>query len=143
VTRLTGRVLGALETAVALLLLVGIEAGLRMSTLPAVSRLLGISADLSRGGRADGLWSIPRRYERRLRAMHRATRWWPFGDTCLRRCLLVGVALRRLHPVLRIGVRRDEAGVVRAHSWLEIDGQALEAGVDVFEVLERHGGDER
>ena len=66
-----------------------------------------------------------------------ATSRWRAGDTCLRRCLLLGQRLRRLDPVLRIGVRRDEPGAFQAHSWLKISGRSLDIGSADFETLGR------
>ncbi len=60
---------------------------------------------------------------------------WPAGDTCLRRCLLIGHRLHRLEPVLRIGVRRDAAGRFSAHSWLEIDGATLDPAASAYAAL--------
>jgi hypothetical protein len=59
---------------------------------------------------------------------------WP-GGNCLRRCLLLGNRLRKLDPVLRIGVRRDEHDQFAAHSWLEIDGRTLDPSASAFHVL--------
>jgi hypothetical protein len=48
---------------------------------------------------------------------------------CLRRALVLGWLLRGRHPYLRIGVARDEVGVVRAHAWLEVAGVRLERDI--------------
>lgn len=115
-----------------------IETGLRMSTLPIVCRRLGLTLDLdSPSSSGTDVWQIPRRYEAQVRALLRASRWWPFGDTCLRRCLLLGLLLRRERPVLRIGIRRDAAGTFGAHSWLEVGNATLDPGSANFAVL--HG----
>lgn len=82
-------------------------------------------------------WTLPRWTRPRVQAALLVAERWPAGDTCLRRCLLVGHRLRRLDPVLRIGVRRDETGVFQAHSWLEIAGRSLDAGSDGFATLGR------
>lgn len=134
-----GKVTSALRTLVWLCVLSGIEAALRVSTLPAVCRRLGVGLDLDSAAAAGaGVWSVPRRYEAQVRALLRASRWWPFGDTCLRRCLLLGMLLRNEHPVLRIGIRRDLEGTFGAHSWLEVGDATLDPGSSEFAVL--HGG---
>lgn len=133
------KVPSALRTLFWLGVLSGIEAALRLSTLPSVCRRLGIALDLhSAAAAGSGVWPLPRRYEAQVRALLRASRWWPFGDTCLRRCLLLGLLLRREHPVLRIGIRRDTAGSFGAHSWLEVGDATLDPSSSEFTVL--HGG---
>jgi hypothetical protein len=76
---------------------------------------------------------------RQGRALRRVTGAWPFGDTCLRRCLLRGMALKEEGPVLRTGARRDAHGRFSAHSWLEVDGQSLDPGARDFFL--RHAPD--
>jgi hypothetical protein len=44
---------------------------------------------------------------------------WPFGDTCLRRALVLGHHLRDQSPVLRIGVTAEKCEPVAAHAWVE------------------------
>lgn len=104
-----------------------VEVGLRATTLPRLSRLLG--APLASGGdgatpRAD-VTELPGWAQRRLRATRRVLRRWPFGDTCLRQALVGGQRLRRLRPRLHIGVARID-GEVRAHAWLVIDGRVVD-----------------
>lgn len=65
---------------------------------------------------------LVRRIRRAARAIDRILRRWPFGDTCLRRALILGFLLRRLDPILQIGVRRDDAGDIAAHAWLVVAG---------------------
>ena len=124
--RLIGRRSSALLTAKWLALLVGVEAGLRLLNLPRLCRVIAVRLDLDSGGPAAGMWPVPQVYARTVRAVLRATRWWPFGDTCLRRCLLLARALRAHDPVIRIGVRREANGAFSAHSWLEVDGASLD-----------------
>jgi hypothetical protein len=57
---------------------------------------------------------------------------WPFGDTCLRRCLVLGQRLRHLDPVLRIGVAVGGDGSWSAHSWLEIGGRSLDVEAEKY-----------
>lgn len=68
----------------------------------------------------------------------RATDWvlarWVLPGTCLRRALLTGVALRRRHPVLRLGLTADG---VTAHAWVEAGHRAYDPGetVGVFRAV--------
>ena len=50
----------------------------------------------------------------------------PYRATCLRQSLALWWLLRRrrIPAELRIGVRKDNAGL-RAHAWVELDGRAL------------------
>lgn len=52
---------------------------------------------------------------------------WPWGDTCLRKALVLGFRLRGLDPKLKIGVARS-GGDVKAHAWIQIAGQSLDVG---------------
>jgi hypothetical protein len=117
----------ALELLRALFWLTRIERGLRRSDLPAVCRLLGIACDVrSAAPPATERAVLPRTTRTPVYACQYAVAHWPPGNTCLRRCLVLGRRLRHLGPVLRIGVRRDESGEFVAHSWLEIDGRTLD-----------------
>jgi len=133
--RLTGRAVAALLTVRWLALLVAVEIGLRLLPLPRLCRILAVQLDLESGSPASGLWHVPQVYAPQVRSALRATRWWPFGDTCLRQCLLLARALRSLHPVIRIGVRRAESGAFSAHSWLEVDGASLDPTSARFATL--------
>lgn len=102
-----------------------IELGLRRNTLPVMCRKLGIECDLrSAAPPATDPVILPRRTRTAVLACAYAVARWPFGNTCLRRCLVLGRRLRTLDPVLRIGVRRD--GELSVHSWLEIGGRTLD-----------------
>jgi hypothetical protein len=122
-------------TAAHLGLLIGIEVALRTLRLPTVCGALGVRLDLHSGHPPMGVWRVPQRYARSTRAVFRATRWWPFGDTCLRQCLLLGRTLRHEAPVMRIGVQRDDKGSFSAHSWLEVEGQTLDPMAADFSLL--------
>ncbi|PXY32791.1 hypothetical protein BAY60_07205 [Prauserella muralis] len=113
-----------------------IEASLRLSDLPATCRRFGVRWDLdSAAPPAAEPAVLPRRTRAAVRAAQLVLARWPAGDTCLRRCLLLGHRLRRLRPVLRIGVKRDAAGEFSAHSWLEIDGRTLDPSASAYAPL--------
>lgn len=116
----------ALELARAYYWLARIERGLRRADLPAVCHTLRITADLhSATAPATHRAVLPRNTRTPVHACQYAVAHWPPGNTCLRRCLVLGRRLRHLNPVLRIGVRKDGTEFV-AHSWLEIDGRTLD-----------------
>ncbi|MFB9381637.1 lasso peptide biosynthesis B2 protein [Pseudonocardia petroleophila] len=132
--------LGALEVLLAVGPMVAIEVLLRTSDLPTTCRRLGVALDLSGADpAASGPAVLPRRTRRVVLACGLVVGHWPAGDTCLRRCLLTGHRLRALRPVLRIGVRRVD-GRFSAHSWLEVDGRALDPAAPAFAVLGPVGG---
>jgi hypothetical protein len=133
--RIARRVRGAVLALRYWSLLPAIEVALLVARLPTICRALCLSLDLESGRPPVGVWVVPRRYERRARAALRATSFWPFGDTCLRRCLLLGLVLRREKPVLRIGVKRDERGNFSAHSWLQVGDRTLDPTSDRFALL--------
>lgn len=130
-----GRLAGALLTAKWLAVLAAVEAGLRLLPLPRLCRVLAVRLDLESAGPSSGAWLVPQRHAQAMRAVLRATRWWPFGDTCLRRCLLLARALRRYDPVIRIGVRRESGGAFSAHSWLEVGGASLDPMSGLFATM--------
>jgi hypothetical protein len=112
------------------------EVSLRTAGLPATCRRLGVGYDLdSAGPPATAPAVLPRNRRAAVRACLAVVSRWPFGDTCLRRCLLLGHRLRELQPVLRIGVRRDRNGVFSAHSWLESGGRTLDPSASEFAAL--------
>jgi len=61
------------------------------------------------------------------RAVDLADRHLPGERTCLMRSMTAEALLRayRYEPTHRIGVDKEEAGGVEAHSWLEYDGEVL------------------
>lgn len=123
------------ESAVVLIVACVVEICVRRMTLARLTRWLGVRlAD----GRAPTV-STESRYPRgvatrKLAAVDRVMKRWPFGDTCLRRCLVGGQRLRKLRPVLHIGVRSTDQGVT-AHSWLEVAGQSLDPSSGQFLTL--------
>lgn len=50
---------------------------------------------------------------------------WPYPDLCPRKALLLGVAVRRRRPVLRLGILEDG---FTAHAWVEVAGRASGMG---------------
>lgn len=115
------------ESVRAVVTLAVIEACLRTGGVDTACARLGVRSDLAsaRPPRAGNV-VLPRRTRTPVRACCAVASAWPAGDTCLRRCLLLGHRLRRLDPVLRIGVRRDTDAAFAAHAWLEIDGVPLD-----------------
>lgn len=128
--------LGAWEVLRSLGPMVVIEILLRTTDVPTACRRLGIACDLgSAAPPAAGVAVLPRRARRVVLGSLAVVRWWPAGDTCLRRCLLIGHRLNRLEPVLRIGVARTADGRFSAHSWLEFGGQSLDPTAFEFAPL--------
>ncbi|WP_228713618.1 lasso peptide biosynthesis B2 protein [Prauserella endophytica] len=112
-----------------------IERSLRTEDLPSTCLRLGVGWDLdSAAPPARERAVLPRRTRPAVVATRLVAACWPAGDTCLRRCLLIGHRLRELDPVLRIGVRRED-GAFFAHSWLEIGGRSLDPGASAFATL--------
>lgn len=133
------RALRLLDPQVVLVALV-VEAGLRLSTLPRLTRLLGIrlAEDCVSGKQQDSALrpGLPVTWiRRRALAVNRVFRHWPFDDTCLRRALVLGHRLRRLDPALVIGVRYDESGAVAAHAWLVVAGVSLDPLATQYEAF--------
>lgn len=126
----------AWEVPRALVTLIRAEYGLRTSDLPTTCRRLGVRLELESHAPPAGERAVlPRRMRTPVVAATLVLARWPAGDTCLRRCLLVGHRLRRLGPTLRIGVHRDPAGAFSAHSWLEIEGRTLDPSAGRYVTL--------
>lgn len=120
-----------------------VEWGLRRGTLPQLCDRLGVRLESGPTGSVpvQPAWpaTVPRwQVVQVVTLVGRLTRRWPFGDTCLRRCLVTGHLLARIGtPVtVVIGVRRVD-GVVQAHSWLEIGGMSLDASSAEWERMTR------
>lgn len=115
-----------------------VEIGLSVSTVPRVARLLGVR--IARGDEAEPFATMSDAHAawvgRRHVEVNRILRWSPIADTCLRRALILGQRIRRLDPVLVIGVRHDD-GVLAAHAWLVVAGVALDPLASRFAPL--HG----
>lgn len=116
------------------------EVALLTSTLPRTCRLLAVRHDLdSRADPARVAAVLPRPTRTRVRVAYAVTRRWPWGDTCLRQCLVLGNLLRAQGPVMRIGLQRRPDGTLLAHSWLEIEGRTLDPTSRDFAALRGMG----
>lgn len=127
------------DTLLALAVATAIELGLRLVRLPRLARWLGVPLALDDAPLPDAAtWrpvSLPPWAERRLTNAERVLRHWPFGATCLRTALLCGHRVRALQPRLRVGVATVD-GAVRAHAWLEVNGQCLDpVGASQYQLL--------
>lgn len=123
VARIIGEVCGVLVSAIV------VEIALRTARLPRAARWCGLQLDLQAPPAPavlDIRAPLPARARRSWRATDVVMTHWPWGDTCLRRCLVLGRRLRRFDPVLRIGVARTADGSVVAHAWLEVAGRTLD-----------------
>lgn len=124
-----------LATARALATLAVAEVLLRVTDLPTTCRALRIALDVSSAAPArTATVVLPAGSRRAIRVAGAVVARWPFGDTCLRRCLLLGHLLRRMRPVLRIGVQRSE-GTFAAHAWLEVGGSAFDVSAVEYAAL--------
>ncbi|MGH3823303.1 MAG: lasso peptide biosynthesis B2 protein [Pseudonocardiaceae bacterium] len=139
ILRRASRLLDPQVVLVALVALV-VEAGLKLSTLPRLTRLLGIRLvnDCEPKNKQDVSLppSLPITWiRRRVFVVNQVLQHSPFGDTCLRRALVLGQRIRRLDPTLMIGVRHDDSGTLAAHAWLVVAGVALDPLADEYEAL--------
>jgi hypothetical protein len=120
----------------AIAVVVLVEIGLHTLDLPRLARLLGVRLGVD-GDTVPAGTPLPQDIRRQARLMHRALRRWPFGNSCLRRALVLGHLIRRSDPVLHIGVRRDENDVILAHAWLEVGGTTLDPTAAEFLTLQQ------
>jgi hypothetical protein len=115
-----------------------VEVGLRRSDLPALAGRLGVV--LAGPGDSPDPTAAPatvsgRSARQALTVVTRVSERWPAGDTCLRRCLVLGVLLAPVRPVLTLGVRRAEDGTIAAHSWLVVGGRSLDPMAERYGIL--------
>jgi hypothetical protein len=128
----------------ALTVLLYVEATIRWTRLPRLSRTLGIvlqpqastSGDRQPnvGGPTGVLVAsmepaadsdLPESVARARRGIGRWMRIWPLGaGPCLRESLVLGHLIRDRSPVLRLGVARH-GHRMRAHAWVEVDGRPV------------------
>jgi Transglutaminase-like superfamily len=104
-----------------------IEVGLRSMRLPALARLVHVplGEEPPAASRTADALQLPPDAVRRLRTSAAIMRHWPFDEKCLRRSLVCGRAIRKLHPRLILGVVVVD-NEVKAHAWLSIDGVSLD-----------------
>ncbi len=100
-----------------------VEVCLRLLSLPASARLLGVRLVFDGGARPVSS-DVDPRVEARAARVERALSRWPWGSTCLRRALALGALTRSHRPVLHVGVLPTR-GAVRAHAWLEVSGTVI------------------
>jgi hypothetical protein len=116
------------------LLVASIRLGLWVLPFGVVRRLVSRRVRCAPGPAGDG----PRSPEALVRAVRRVSRFVPCAS-CLTQALAAEVLLRRAGhtPRLRIGLRRDDAGTLRAHAWVELLGQVVlgDAEVEGFTPL--------
>lgn len=116
------------NTVAALLLALLVEVGLRLTTLPRLARMMAtplVQPDAQQLLALGGPRPLPNWAKQRVRSTQRTLRHWPFGDTCLRQALVSGFLLRRLNPVLQVGVAKID-GEFRAHAWLIVNGAVVD-----------------
>jgi hypothetical protein len=105
------------------------EIGIRSLSLPRLARLAGMRLGTRPARGADPhktvTESLTPEQLRRIWATERLYAVWPFGDTCLRRALVLGHHLRDQRPVLRIGVTAETREPVAAHAWVETTDLSL------------------
>jgi len=112
------------------LIAAGVEIAIRCLPVRMVTRLAGVSLVTDIPARAVPAPTLSAAERRALRWAGAVMRRWPFGTgVCLRRSLVIGRAIRRLHPILRIGVARD-GDAISAHAWLEVPGAPNIGGRD-------------
>lgn len=116
------------------LLFTRVEVGLRRTDLPTLAGRLGVR--LADAGESPVPSTVSGRSVRQaLTVVTRVSERWPAGDTCLRRCLVLGALLAPVRPVLTLGVRRAEDGSIAAHSWLAVGGRSIDPMAERYEVL--------
>lgn len=112
------------------LVCIAVEAGIRRIPLPRLTSLLGLELAPGRVELAepDGVpvWAVDR-----LCLVEGVLKRWPWGSTCLRRTLVGGHRIRRLHPVVHIGVR-GSATRPNVHAWLAVAGVPLDQDAPEF-----------
>lgn len=111
----------------AVLVAAAVEVGLRVTTLPRLSRVLGVRLQLAPDAQSRkpsaSAWHRDPRYRAATLVLH----YWPWSRArkCLRHALVTGCLLRRRHPWLHLGVAHTNKTTV-AHAWLTIDGVVVQ-----------------
>ena len=123
------------EMLIVLILATICEATIRFRTLPAMARTFGVGFESDAGAQLpEPVMSLDDCARMRLLMVRAVMRNWPVDGACLRHALVAGHRIRRLGPVLKVGVARHTGEAVSAHAWLEIGGRSLD--VDSAEYLE-------
>ena len=117
---------------------VRVESSLRRHDLPTTAARLGLrlGSASANGGTPEPRERLPAWAARRARLTLVVMRCWPFGDTCLRKSLVMGHRLRRLSPQLFLGVRSADDEVFSAHAWLRITGIDIDPTSAQYMVLD-------
>lgn len=120
-----------------------VEVALRCWDLERTSARLGVVLGAEMDVRVSTSPVLDREQLRRLsRATAKVSARWPWGDTCLRRALVLGSLLEGVTPHLVVGVRagaRDSGGdgptSYDVHAWLELAGVPLDPTAASFVPL--------
>ena len=109
-----------------------VEWGLRRRSLPETAASLGlafdpmVTHDAKPAAEREPL-DLPDWAWRRAHIGWLTVKHWPFGDTCLRRALVMGNRLKPFDPQLVVGVRvSDGSTPVDAHAWVRIGDTDLD-----------------
>ena len=118
-----------LATLIALLSFAGAELALRFLATDTAFRVVGARVALTDDPYPlHDVRPLDRRERRRLRAINRVARHWPFGrGPCLREALVTARALPNREVAVRFGIAREPVGL-DAHAWVEVDGYELGTG---------------
>jgi hypothetical protein len=128
-----------LELLQLIVLAIGAEAAVRLVPLPRLTRQLGIGLGDHAPGTGAPRGAISHRtIDRRAASVDRFYRAWPREDSCLRRALVLGFRVRAAHPVMQIGVAKEDDRV-RAHAWIEVDGRVVGDESGDYAPLRRPG----
>ncbi|MBE0592472.1 MAG: lasso peptide biosynthesis B2 protein [Gemmatimonadales bacterium] len=109
----------------AVLLVAAVRVGLVLLPFRAVVRILACLARSRAPGAADESLR-----DQIVWAVERANRFVPGRGTCLHEALAGQVILvrRGFRARLQIGVKKDDAGNLAAHAWVEVDGAVVIGG---------------
>ena len=114
------------ELVVVVLLAAACEAMVRWRPLSSLAATFGVALAERTDHPADPMTSLPEWARMRLRITRRVMRNWPVDGVCLRHALVAGHRIRRLDPVLRVGVASEGVSSINAHAWLEVGGRSLD-----------------
>ncbi len=109
-------------------------------------RTEGIEQSMARAGAhlatkaddRDQVGSLPGWAKRRIRLVNKVYRYWPLGDTCLRRSLVIAQRLSPLKPSIVFAARLENDALL-AHSWVRIRGIDLDENPERYQILEGLG----